>query len=219
MVIVKRYRIIPVVGLLSAMLVLSALGTALAEEDSYLIGRLFGSTQPLPGYFRGNVNLMSNNVYPEFFGFRFVNSQSGKKTHMRPDSRGYFFKSMEPGTWTFERLRKDRPSGEGPKVLEIMTFDVPAGSLVNLGTIIIVVDGKPTERLRIKSHSEEGTYVYTYRYARSDSADDNTWPLDNLKRKKPKILENYKDSTVEVKDPVTTDLDSSRIKLRAFKGN
>jgi hypothetical protein len=203
MVIVKRYRIIPVVGLLSAMLVLSALGTALAEEDSYLIGRLFGSTQPLPGYFRGNVNLMSNNVYPEFPGFRFVNSQSGKKTHMRPDSRGYFFKSMEPGTWTFERLRKDRP----------------AGSLVNLGTIIIVVDGKPTERLRIKSHSEEGTYVYTYRYARSDSADDNTWPLDNLKRKKPKILENYKDSTVEVKDPVTTDLDSSRIKLRAFKGN
>jgi len=213
----KKYRVFFVVGILIIVLVLPALGTAIAETDSYVVGRLFGSTQPLPDFFKGNVNLMANNVEPEFLGFRFVNSQSGKKVKMRPDSKGYFSKSLGPGRWTFERLRNDRPGGEGPKVLEIMTFDVPAGSLVNLGTIIIVVDGKPTERLRIKKSMDEGTYDYTYRYERSDSEEDNTWPLDNLKRKDSKTLEKYQDSTVEVKDPVTTDLDSSRVRLRAPK--
>ena len=212
-----KYRTCFILGLFATVLILSTVAASHASQESVIIGRLFGSTQPLPDFFRGNVNLNANNIEPEFLGFRFVNSQSGKKIKMRPDSLGYFSKSLEPGTWTFERFRTDRPNTDDPKVIEIMTFDVPPGSLVNLGTIIIVVDGKPTERLHIRKNWEEGTFVYTYNYFRSDSAEDNAWPLENLKRKKPKTLEKYKDRIVEITDPVTTDADSSRVKLRARK--
>lgn len=214
-VFVKRYRTFFYLGLVALLLVPSSAKVSYASQDSVVVGRLFGSTQPLPGFFSGNITLMANNVYPEFLGFRFVNSQSGKKIKMRPDGMGFFLKSLEPGTWTFERLRNDLPGGDGPKVFEIMTFNVPPGKLVNLGTIIIVLDGKPTERLRVKKNWQEGTYIYTYHYVLSDSAEDNTWPVDNLKRKKPDVLERYKNSIVEIIDPITPDLDSSRVILRA----
>lgn len=204
-----------ITGLMVLLLVITCGAVSYAAEESVVIGRLFGSTQPLPGFFRANMILLANNVYPEFLGYRFVNTQTGKKIKMRPDGIGFFLKSMEPGTWTFERFRKDRPVDSGPDVIEIMTFDVPEGSLVNLGTIIIVLEGEPTEQLRVKKNWQEGAYVYTYRYFLSDSAEDNKWPIDNLERKKPKVLAEYNDNVVEVKDPITSDLDSSRIILKA----
>ena len=201
-------------GPLIFVFVLSTVGFVMAEDSSYIVGRLLGPLKPSPASSGDNSDPTNPAGYPEFPGFRFVNSQSGKKINMRPDSRGYFSKSLEPGKWVFERLRKDRPGGEGPKVLEIMIFEVPAGSLVNLGTIIIVVDGEPTESIKVRGTSEQGTYVYTYHYERSDAAEDNNWPLDNLKRKDPKTLDSYQDNIVQVKDPVITEIDRSRVILR-----
>jgi len=209
-----NYRTFLVSGLLTLFLVITSAGVSRADQESVVIGRLFGSTQPLPGYFRGHVRLAANNKYPEFLGYRFVNSRSGKKIKMRPDGIGFFLKSLEPGTWTFERLRKDRPADSGPEVFEIMTFQVPAGAVVNLGTIIIVLEDEPSELLKIRQNWQEGTYVYKYRYFLSDSAEDNIWPVDNLKRKKPDLLERYDSNIVEVKDPITSDIDSSRVILR-----
>ena len=80
--------------LVALLLVSSIVTVSYAAQDSVVVGRLFGSTQPLPGFFRGNITLMANKFYPEFLCFRFVNSHTGKKIKMRPESMGYFFKSL-----------------------------------------------------------------------------------------------------------------------------
>ncbi len=195
-------------------------GPAFAAEQSYFILRLNGTVQPLPGMSSGNVDLMANNEKPEFFGFRVVNSQSGKRLRIRPGHSGYYARSLGPGTWTLERDRKDRPD-KGDRVIRILTFEVPEGSLVNLGTIDIVLDDKPKENLMIKPDPftggvrTTGIYTYTYRYERAGGADDFTWPVNTLKKRKSKIYEQYQDNIVEVKEPVTPDTDGSRIKLES----
>lgn len=212
----NRNKIILIASLMGLLLIPSTAKVSLAAEDSHIVGRLLGTVHPLPGFFRNNNTLVANNDYPEFLGFRFVNSQSGKKTNMRPDSNGYFSKSLEPGTWVLERFRKDRPSGDAVKVFEIMTFDVPERALVNLGTIRIVLEGEPQETFRIRAGEQKGTYIYTYNYERSGSADDFSWPIDNLKRKQSKIFEEYQSNIVDVNEPVTTQTDSSMIKYRVY---
>jgi hypothetical protein len=186
--------------------VTSFTGTVFAAQDSYFILRLNGTVQPLPGMSSGNVDLMANNDYPEFYGFRVVNSQSGKR--------------LLVGTWTLERDRRDRPD-KGEKIIRILTFEVPPGSLVNLGTIDIVLEGDPKEIIRDKPDMytggirTTGIYTYSYHYERPGAADDFTWPVNTLKERKSKIYEQYQGSIVEVKEPVTSDPDGSRIKLES----
>jgi hypothetical protein len=189
---------------------------SLAAEDSVAIGRILGTIQPLSGFFKNNNTLVANNDYPEFLGFRFVNSQSGKKIKIRPRGSGYFSKSLGPGTWVLERHRNDRVSGDVPKEFKIMTFDVPEESLVNLGTIRIVLDGEPEETLFLRGGKDTGIYIYTYHYQRDEGADDFSWPVDNLKKKDSDVFEQYQNSIVEIKEPVTTEKDGSKYKVEVY---
>lgn len=184
-----------------------------AEVDSHVVGRLLGPVQSRsPDFGNGTIKTARGRSL-EFPGFRLINSRSGKKINIRPDSNGYFSKSLEPGSWTLERFRKDRPDNKRDEIITIVAFDALAGSIINMGTILIVVDDKK-ERLRIKKYSTEATLVFTYHYERPGSSDDFSWPLENLRRKTPQVLENYRDNVVELTDPVTTDPDSSRVKVR-----
>jgi hypothetical protein len=209
----NSYRTFLTLGLIVLLFIPSTVKVSSAAEDSIAIGRLLGTIQPLPLNFSRSDRLIAKNYYPEFLGFRFVNSQSGKKVKMRPDSKGYFSKSLGPGKWVLERYRKDRLSGDVPKEFKIMTFDVPDGSLVNLGTIQIVLDGEPEERLLGSGGFSKGIYTYTYRYERSGDSDGFSWPVDNLKKKDSDAFEQYQSSIVEIKEPLTTEKDGSKIRI------
>ena len=206
-----------IAGLFIMMLIPTTVKVSSAAEDSHVVGRLTGTIQPIPGYFSRSNKLIADNYNPEFLGFRFVNSQTGKKVKMRPDSNGYFSKSLGPGTWVLERHRNDRVDGDVPKVFQIMTFDVPEGSLVNLGTIRIVLDGEPKETLFVRGGSDSGTYIYTYHYERAGGSDDFSWPVDNFKRKDAKAFEQYKNSIVEIKESITTEKDGSKVRIKVYR--
>jgi len=209
----NRYRSLLTFGLIGLLFVPATVDISFAAQDSVVIGRLPGTIQPLPLNFSRSDRLIAKDYHPAFLGFRFVNSQSGKKVKMRPDSKGYFSKSLGPGTWVLERYRKDRLSGDVPKEFKIMTFDVPEGSLVNLGTIQIVLDGEPEERLLGSGGFSKGIYTYTYRYERSGDLDGFSWPVDNLKKKDSDAFEHYQSSIVEIKEPLTTEKDGSKVRI------
>lgn len=209
----NRYRTFFILGIMVFLLIPSTVKVSSAAEDSVVIGRLLGTVQPLPLYFSRSDRLIANRYQPEFLGFRFFNSQSGKKVKVHPDGSGYFSKSLAPGTWVFERYRKDRLSGDVPKEFKIMTFDVPEESLVNLGTIRVVVDGEPEERLLGSGGQSKGIYTYTYHYERAGEADGFSWPIDKFKKKKSDAFEKYQGSIVQIKEPVTTEKDGSKIRI------
>lgn len=213
----NRYRTMIIAGLFIMMLIPTTVKVSSAAEDSHVVGRLTGTIQPIPGYFSRSNKLIADNYNPEFLGFRFINSQTGKKVKMRPDSNGYFSKSLGPGTWVLERHRNDRVNGDVPKVFQIMTFDVPEGSLVNLGTIRIVLDGEPKETIFVRGGSDSGTYIYTYHYERGGGSDDFSWPVDNFKRKDAKAFEQYKNSIVEIKESITTEKDGSKVRIKVYR--
>jgi len=216
----NRYLTHFVTGVVVVMLVLSSTGMAFAAEDSYIVGRLLGTVQPLPQFFQTSTYLMTQNFYPEFRFFRIVNSQSGKKININPlRSNGYFAKSLEPGTWVLERQRKDSPGEDRGKIIEIMTFEVPEGSLINLGTLQVVLDGEPKEKLRPRGGGTDGEYIYTYHYERTDGATDMAWPVDNLKKKKSKVFDKYQDNLVDISEPVTTETDTSKILIQDSSGS
>jgi len=213
----KRYAPCLAVLLIGVFFVLSTARVALADENSHFVGRLLGTVQPLPGFFRSNVTREVRNQTPEFRGFRIVNSKSGRRINIRPDNNGFFSNSLEPGNWVFERNRRDRPSRDIPAVLQIMTFDVPERSLANLGTIRIVLEGDPSETLALGRRRDQGTYIYTYTYERGEGEDDFTWPLDNLKRRNSAIFEKFRNNIVDIKEPITAETDTSRFVIRVHR--
>lgn len=210
----NRYRASLISSLVILLLIPSTVKMSLAAEESHAVGRLTGTVQPLPGFFSRNDTLIAKRYYPEFLGYKFVNSQSGKKVKFRPDSNGHFSKSLGSGTWILERHRNDRVSGDVPKVFKIMSFDVPAGSLVNLGTIRIVLEGDPKETFTSRGGQDTGTYIYTYHYKRDGGTEDYSWPVDNLKKKDSGVFEKYQNAIVEVKEPVTKERDGSKYRIK-----
>jgi len=211
----KRHALCLTLLLIVVIFVPSTAKVAFAEEDSYFVGRLLGTVQPLPKFFQTSTQLMTQRDYPEFRFFRIVNTQSGKKININPlRSNGYFGKSVGPGTWILERNRKDSTGDGRGKVIEIMTFEVPKGSLINLGTLQIVLDGEPKETLKQGVSSTEGEYIYTYSYMRAEGAEASIWPVDNLKNKKSKVYDRYQGNIVDVKEPLTAETDNSKIILR-----
>jgi hypothetical protein len=209
----NRYRTFLTLCLTVMLFIPATVKVSLAVEDSVVIGRLLGTIQPLPLNFSRSDRLIANNYHPEFLGFRLFNSQSGKKVKVHPDGSGYFSKSLAPGTWVLERYRKDRTSGDVPKEFKIMTFDVPEESLVNLGTIRVVVEGEPEERLQGSGGQSKGIYTYTYHYERAGEADGFSWPVDKFKKKKSDAFEKYQGSIVQIKEPVTAEKDGSKIRI------
>ena len=190
-------------------------GFALASRDSHVIGRITGTYQPLPGYFHNNPYMLARGIDKvEFTGFRLTNADSRKVFLIRPNNDGFFHQALPGGDYILTRKRTDRPGYREPKTIDILNFTVDEGTIVNIGTIGIVLDGEPDESLRSMQHSARGTYSYRYRYERitGDSAFDR--PMNWFRNKKPDTAAGFGDS-VRMEDGAPTDItDGSRVLLR-----
>jgi len=194
---------------------ISVPGLARSNEESYVIGRIKGTFQELPGYFNINLYLLTEGIYDvEFTGFRLLRVEDGKSYRIRPNHEGYFHQRLPGGEYTLTRKRNDRPHYKEPKTIDIMSFTVEPGTLVNLGTSNLVVDGKPHESLRLYKYISTGTYTYRYHYERDSggSAFDN--PYKWFTEKKPDTAAGFVNSVVREGAAVSGERDGSKVKLR-----
>jgi hypothetical protein len=149
----------------------------------------------------------------EFRGFRLVRAD-GKAFTIRPLRDGYFKQTVPPGTYTLMRKRRDRPYYKEESVTRIFTFKVPEGSLVNLGTLHIVLQGKPEQSLYRASKPAKGRYTYYYRYERPEGDEALSAPLEWFSVKDPANAAAYSGRLVTVNAEPTDFVDSSRFTLR-----
>ena len=97
---------------------------------------------------------------------------------------------------------------------KIFTFKVPEGSLVNLGTLHIVLQGKPEQSLYRASKPAKGRYTYYYRYERPEGDEALSAPLEWFRVKEAARTAAYSDRVVTVKTEPADLVDSSRFTLR-----
>jgi len=209
--VLKRIAVFMIIMLI---VLISVPGLARSNEESYVIGRINGTFQELPGYFYKNTDVLSQGIYEvEFTGFRLLRVEDGKRFRIRPNHEGYFYQRLPGGEYTLTRKRNDRPHYKEPKTIDIMSFTVEPGTLVNLGTSNLVVDGKPHESLWWSRHTTKGTYIYRYRYERDldGSAFDN--PYKWFTEKKPDAAAGFGDRVVREKGAITGEGDGSKVKL------
>ena len=193
---------------------ISVPGLAQSTGESYVIGRIKGTFQELPGYFYNNPYMLSQGIYEvEFTGFRLLRVEDGKSFRIRPIHEGYFHQRLPGGEYTLTRKRNDRPHYKEPKTIDIMSFEVKPGTLVILGTINILLDGKPHESLWWSQNTSKGTYTYRYRYEREtdDSAYDA--PLNWFTGKKPGVAAGFGDRIVREDAVLTGEGDGSKVML------
>lgn len=188
---------------------------AQSASESYVIGRMTGTLREFPGYFHNSNQLHEqgiNNV--EFPGFRLLRVKDGKRFLIRPNRNGFFFQSLPGGEYSLTRKRNDRPGYKEPKTIDILNFTVERRTLVNLGTINIVLDGKPHESLWWSQNATKGTYTYRYHYERDpgDHAYDD--PFNWFMRRKSKIAVSFGDRVSVVDTSPTLEKDGSKVVLR-----
>jgi len=100
-------------------------GQLFADDESFVIGRMTGTYQRLPGYFYNNPNLLSRGIYEiEFTGFRLLRVPDGKRHFIRPIHEGYFYQDLPKGEYTLTRKRNDRPNFKESKSIDIMKFKI-----------------------------------------------------------------------------------------------
>ena len=192
---------------------ISVPGLAWSNEKSYVIGRIKGTFQELPGYFYKNPHMFREGIYEvEFTGFRLLRVEDGKSFRIRPNHEGYFHQRLSGGEYTLTRKRNDRPHYKEPKTIDIMSFTVKPGTLVNLGTSNLIVDGKPHESLGGYKKTK-GKYTYRYYYERDSggSAFDN--PYKWFTEKKPDTAAGFGDRVVREKGALTGEGDGSKVVL------
>ena len=210
--VLKRIVVILIVLFLSLGV---APGPAQSSDDSYVIGRITGTFQELPGYFHRNINMMTRSIDAvEFTGFRLIRVQDGKKFLIRPDYDGFFYQKLPGGSYTLVRKRTDRPSYKEPKTIDIMSLQVESGTLVNLGTVQIILDGEPHESLRSSRSSVEGTYIYRYRYEKDPGDSGYDLPGTWFGKKKSRIVADFGDRIVLEGSAITSEEDGSKVFLR-----
>jgi hypothetical protein len=196
---------------------ISVPGLARSGEESYVIGRIKGTFQELPGYFYKNPYMLSSGVYEvEFTGFRFLRVEDGKKFRIRPNHGGYFHQRLPGGEYILTRKRNDRPDYREPKTIDIMSFEVKPGTLVNLGTINLLLDGQPHESLWLSKNTSKGTYTYRYHYERESGEKAYDAPLNWFTEKKSKIATSFGDRVVREETALTGEWDGSKVELRVI---
>ncbi len=191
--------------------------SAISEGGAFVLGRITGTQRELPGYFRNNMNLFMKGVdRVEFRGFRLVRDEDAKSFLIVPGHSGFFYQELPAGHYTLKRLRKDRPGYRESKTIDILRFEVLPDSIVNLGTLNLVLEGRPHESLMLKSNFSKGTYIYRYMYEREagDSAYDA--PLDWFQGKKPDKKEGSSSRIVLVDTAPTDAVDGSRVVLSEY---
>jgi len=187
---------------------------ARSEGGSYVIGRIQGTHQPLPTWFRGSESLSRQGIEEvELMGFNLLRKTDGKKFFIRPNQEGYFRQALPGGDYTLIRERRDKPNYKEENRIDILEFNVPPGSLVNIGTIDLVFQGKPEESLWDTSWGTQGTYIYHYGYGRKTGAESYTGPLDWFKSRKPKIARELASTARKVQTLPATTKDSSKVVL------
>jgi hypothetical protein len=179
--------------------------------SSIVIGHLTGTRHPLPGFF-----YMVDVAYVEkieILDFQIVSEDGLVKGFFRPDTRSYFAKEIPPGTYTLRRHRRDRPSYQGDKYINIVTFRVEPGTLVNLGTIKLILEGPPQEDYYSIGNRERGKYIYSYHYERMSGGEAYKAPLARFRQKRPDVYDRYLNRMQENRDEVTSEFDSSFFEL------
>ena len=152
----------------------------------------------------------------EFRGFRLVRDGDSKSFIIVPRHSGFFYQELPAGHYTLKRLRRDRPGYRERKTIDILRFEVLSDSITHLGTLNLVLEGKPHESLRLRSNSSKGTYIYRYRYERETGEGAYDAPLDWFQGKKPDIKEEFSDRTFLVETAPTDVVDGSKVVLREF---
>jgi len=189
-------------------------GLAMSADESYVIGRITGTHQELPGYFHKNPHLISSGTDEvEFTGFRLLREENGKKYSIRPNHDGYFYQDLPEGDYTLIRKRNDRPKNKEPKTIDIMSFTVKPGTMVNLGTLNLILNGEPHEFLGGLRNSTKGTYTYSYRYERDPGGSVFENPFNWFTKKKPDVAAAFGNSVVREGKTVTSEGDGSKVVL------
>jgi hypothetical protein len=149
----------------------------------------------------------------EFYGFRLLRREDGKKLLIRPNHEGYFHQDLPGGEYTLTRKRNDRPGYKEPKTIDIMSFEVEPRTLVNLGTLNIVLDGDPHEFLLSYTKATRGRYTYRYHYEREPGDIAFDGPLNWFREKKPGIAAGFRNRIVREDTAVTAEGDGSKVVL------
>jgi len=190
-------------------------GQLFADDESFVIGRLTGTYQPLPGFFKNDLELQMKGIESvEFGGFRLLRVEDGKRFLIRPNKRGFFFQDLPGGEYTLTRRRTDRPDYKAPKSIDILKFMVQPETLVNIGTINIDLDSDPYESLDLGVNSAKGKYYYSYRYERKSGENTFDDPLSWFVRVKPKAAAEFTNSVYEVYTTPVPNKDGSVVILR-----
>ena len=191
-------------------------GLAQASGESYVIGRITGTFQHLPGYFYQNQDFLSSGEIDEveFPGFRLLRVEDGKKFLIRPNHKGYFYQELPGGEYTLTRKRNDKPDYRQPKTIDIMHFEVKGGYLVNLGTIHIVLEGEPVESLFHLRDTARGKYIFSYRYERDHAENTYSQPLSWFHGRKKDIAAALGGRVIQVEATPTSEKDGSKVVLR-----
>jgi hypothetical protein len=208
---------ITVFVLIILLFMVSSPGEAFSSSDSYVIGRIIGTYQPMPGYFYKHPYALATGFGEvEFTGFRLVRKEDGKKFTIRPNNNGFYYQKLPGGEYTLTRKRTDRPNYKTQKTIDVLSFGVKTDTLVNLGTIKLIVNDKPHESLSFSNSGAKGKYSYTYKYERKPGADTFNMPLDWFRQKKSKIAARF-ENRVELENGAPTgEWDGSRVVLRLF---
>jgi hypothetical protein len=187
---------------------------AMSADESYVIGRITGTHQSLPGYFHNNPDMLSSGPDEvEFTGFRFLRVEDGKTFRIRPNHDGYFYQDLPGGRYILTRKRNDRPNYKEPKTIDILNFTVEPGTLVNIGTLNLVLNGKPHESLRGFRNGTKGIYTYSYRYERDSSGSVFDNPFNWFTEKKPDTAAGFGNTVVREGTAVTSEGDGSKVVL------
>ena len=183
-------------------------------SDSVVIGRLTGTLHKPPHRLIGNSPTVGGaRGSVEIKGFR-LKGTDGRTFAIRPLTDGYFRQTLPPGEYSLTRQRRDRSSYKEDSVIVILTFTVPDGSIVNLGTLDIVLQGKPEQVRYRPSRQPKGVYTYRYRYSRAGGEAAQLAPLAWFREKDTAKSLAYQDRVITLDSEPTRTMDSSRFTLR-----
>lgn len=193
-------------------------GQLYAADGSFVIGRITGTRQELPGYFSNSPIMHEQGIdNVEFPGFRLVRRDDGKRFLIRPNRNGFFYQGLTGGEYTLTRKRNDRPSYKEPKTIDILSFEVEPGTLVNLGTVHLILDGEPLESLSAFRNPPVGVYTYRYRYEREPGDHGFDDPFNWFTKKKPDTSAGFENRVVLENAAPTGEVDGSKVTLRELK--
>ena len=193
------------------------------ENEAVVVVRLKGTVMGLPGFFAGEQLHQPGGENFEILGFE-IAGRNGIRVRVRPLERGFVAKAVPAGDYVLRRVRRDRPSGDGEGEIEILSFSVRSGELVNLGTVKVVLEGPPLETLRMSPGYRPGTfdfsmvgiYLYTYRYERVEGEASHAEPMEWFRDRHSEVYGRFRNGSTTLSPAVTSESDRSVFTVEQF---